>query len=141
MTTCVLRAVLLPQVVHALAGMPAWGDGLAAPAPRLLPPDMLGWAVVTGLFHVVATARLLRDERPVAFTEEEERAWRLFYRRSGMERLEFREVVRRGAFESFAPGAVILAPDAPLQRLCLLVEGLVEINATYRSSLAAAARS
>ena len=129
------------QIINVLTGMPSWGDGAATATPRVLVMDLLVWAIVTGLLHWVASFRLLRDEREIKLrNEEEERIWLFFYRRSGMERLEFQEVVRRGKFQDFRAGETIISAEEPLQRFCLLVEGVVEIQVTYHASPSPARR-
>ena len=122
------------MLVHAITGLPSASDGAAAPLPRVLPMDMIVFSSINLLVHGLGAYRLIRDERHITLrNEEEERTWRFFYRRSGMERLEFREVVRRGTFRSFRKGEKIYRADQPLQYLCLLIEGVVEIRATYNN--------
>jgi hypothetical protein len=55
--------------------------------------DGIAWSAICLLLHGFALCRLVFDERTVKFqTEEEEQLWRFFYRRSGMGRLEFKQV-------------------------------------------------
>ena len=123
------------MLVHAVTGLPSASDGVLAPLPRILPMDMVIFSVLNLFVHGFGAYRLIRDERPIELrNEEEERTWRFFFRRSGMERLEFKEVLKRGRFQSFRAGEAIMRQDQPLQKLCLLIEGAVEIRATYSSS-------
>ena len=122
------------MLIHAATGLPSANDVAAAPLPRVLPLDMVIFSSINLLIHGFGAYRLIRDERQITLrNEEEERTWRFFFRRSGMERLEFREVLRRGTFRSFRKGEIIMRADQPLQHLFLLIEGAVEIRATYNS--------
>ena len=120
------------MLVHALTGLPSASDGIATDEPRILFLDMVAWASLNALLHGFGAYRLIRDERSVALrNEEEERVWRFFFRRAGMERLEFREVVRRGEFHTVAAGETICRSDQLFQRFCLLIDGVAEMTATY----------
>ena len=120
------------MLVHAVTGLPSASDGVVAPLPRVLPVDMVAFSVINLIVHGFGAYRLIRDERNITLrNEEEERTWRFFFRRSGMERLEFQEVVRRGTFRSYRAGETICRAEQPLQQLHLLIEGAVEIRATY----------
>ena len=113
------------MLVHALTGLPSASDGIATDEPRVLFLDMVAWASLNALLHGFGAYRLIRDERSVALrNEEEERVWRFFFRRAGMERLEFREVVRRGEFHTVAAGETICRSDQLFQRFCLLIDGV-----------------
>ena len=51
----------------------------------------------TVLLHLYHLLVLIWDERPIFFaSEDEEQLWRLFYRRSGMGRLEMRIALKLG---------------------------------------------
>jgi hypothetical protein len=123
------------MLVHAVTGMPTAGaGGIAAPMPRVLPMDMLVFSAINLCVHGFAAFRLIRDERKIELrNEEEERTWRFFFRRSGMERLEFKEVVRRGSFKSYRAGDKIISGDEPMQQLCLLIEGAAEMHIAYHA--------
>jgi hypothetical protein len=55
--------------------------------------DNLIWAALALAFHGLAFCRLVWDERSVRFaSEDEEQLWRFFHRRSGMGRLEMKQV-------------------------------------------------
>jgi len=50
-----------------------------------------------GLLHLHGMLSLIWDERPIKFeSQDEEEMWRLFYRRSGMGRLEFKHALKLG---------------------------------------------
>ncbi len=69
--------------------------------PLLLRCDCAGqvaWLVATAAFHVIALVQFLWDERPIHFEGDAEQLWRCFYRRSGMGKLEFLQVLRRGTW-------------------------------------------
>ena len=118
-----LAAGFMWMVILAATGSPQHGDGWAsASEPRLLILDMLCWGTLNFIMNSIVVALLLRDERTVHFkTEEEERTWRFFYRRSGMKRLEFEQVVRRGEFVTIKAGESIVGHHEYLQSFFLLV--------------------
>jgi hypothetical protein len=93
--------------------------------------DLLTWAVVNICFHLMAISRHVQDELPVHFSEEEEAAWRFFYRRSGMARTEFKVTVSKAEWVNVAAGQMIVGTDQSLKFLHLVVEGLVECSASY----------
>lgn len=50
-----------------------------------------------GVLHLYGLLSLIWDDRPICFpSEDEEQMWRLFYRRSGMGRLEFKNALKLG---------------------------------------------
>lgn len=108
-------------LVSAALGYPRWPNvgstgGIAV--------DGVVWATLSGSLHALALLRLLLDERTVRFcSADEEQLWRFFYRRSGMGRLEMKEVLKRGRWLHIPAGTTILDPIAAYSRLCLLVEG------------------
>jgi CRP-like cAMP-binding protein len=94
--------------------------------------DGLVWACFTGFFHYYFIYHLLRDERDVKLeTEEHASIWRFFYRRSGMRRLEFLQVLRHAEIIDYQPGDVIADPACSVQYFHLILEGLVELNVVY----------
>lgn len=55
-----------------------------------------------------ALSRLLFEERSVTFADaNDEQLWRFFFRRAGMHRVDFLEVVKRGQYRRVAKGDVI----------------------------------
>jgi len=98
--------------------------------------DSVIWAGLSGALHIIALLQLLSDERPIKFdNEEEEQLWRFFYRRSGMGRLEMKQVLRFGRWRRINVGEVILDPLASCCRLCLMIEGTGDFTATSKSSI------
>lgn len=93
--------------------------------------DSIIWCLITVPFHFFAIYRHLKDEMPVDLDEDDELLWRFFYRRSGMPRLEFREVRRRASQVSFKAGDTIVVSSDSLSYLHLLVEGCVEFVVDY----------
>jgi hypothetical protein len=98
--------------------------------------DSVIWAALSGTLHLLALFRLLLDERPIKFkNEEEEQLWRFFYRRSGMGRLEMQQAFRFGRWRRINTGEVILDPLAACSRLCLMIEGTGDFTATSKNSI------
>ncbi|EOD24202.1 hypothetical protein EMIHUDRAFT_116048 [Emiliania huxleyi CCMP1516] len=130
-----LAAGFMWMVILAATGNPQHGDGWASTSePRVLLLDMLCWGTLNFIMNSIVVALLLRDERTVHFkTEEEERTWRFFYRRSGMNRLEFEQVVRRGEFVTIKAGESIVGHHEYLQSFFLLVEGVAELEVSHDS--------
>jgi hypothetical protein len=59
---------------------------------------VVGFSVVGGALHTAAFLRLVWDERSLRIRGgDEEQLWRLMYRRSGMNRLEFHECIKLGS--------------------------------------------
>jgi len=133
---CCLFLAYTWMVIVAATGNPQWGDGWASSSePRLLILDMLCWGVLGSVMNGTVMVLLLRDERPIHFkTEEEERTWRFFYRRSGMKRLEFEQVVRRGDFVTIKAGESIVGLHEHLQSFFLLIEGVAELEVSHESN-------
>ena len=86
--------------------------------------DTIVWATLSGALHIVSLVRLILDERRIKFkTEDEEQLWRFFYRRSGMGRLEMKQVLKFGHWQRVKAGDLILDPIGACSTLCLMVEG------------------
>ncbi|EGD72459.1 hypothetical protein PTSG_00482 [Salpingoeca rosetta] len=118
-------------MINACVGLPDYHDFWKNSTPIIF-IDIIVWCVITGAFHVYAVYLLIRDEAPVSLKDEEEEAvWRLFYRRSGMGRLEFREVIKRGYWRSYAAGETIVDETNALSHLHLIVEGVVEFTSVF----------
>lgn len=112
----------------ALVGLPRWPSVSSTDTMVL---DTIIWSAISGFFHIFALVRLVADERRITFADEDEEAmWRFFYRRSGMGRLEMKQVLRFGRWRRIKAGAVILDPLASCSRLCLMVQGVGEFMAT-----------
>ena len=131
-----LAAGFMWMVIVAATGNPQWGDGWASSSEtRVLILDMLCWGVLGFVMNGIVVVLLLRDERPVHFkTKEEERTWRFFYRRSGMKRLEFEQVVRRGEFVTIKAGESIIGLHEHLQSFFLLIDGVAELEVSHESN-------
>jgi hypothetical protein len=98
--------------------------------------DSVIWSGLSGMLHILALIRLLADERPIKFrNEEEEQLWRFFYRRSGMGRLEMKQALRFGRWRRINAGEVILDPLAACCRLCLMIEGTGDFTSASKSSI------
>lgn len=111
---------------------PDWYVNTSLGDDHLLLLDGLVWSVVVGFFHCNFVYHLLRDERHVKLgNEEEESIWRFFYRRSGMKRLEFLQVMRNAELLNFKAGDVIVDSDNSLQYFHLVLHGLVDFEASY----------
>ena len=96
---------------------------------------MLCWGTLNFIMNSIVVALLLRDERTVHFkTEEAERTWRFFSRRSGMTRLEFEQVVRRGEFVTIKAGESIIGLHEHLQSFFLLIDGVAELEVSHESN-------
>ena len=100
--------------IHGVTGLPGATDGFAVDdRPRMIFVEMLVFSALNLFIHGFGCFGLLYDERQIGLrNEEEERMWRFFLRRSGMERLEFLEVIRRGQFLDFK---VSVHPSARVQ--------------------------
>eukprot|EP00195_Chlamydomonas_chlamydogama_P004094 CAMPEP_0202919722 /NCGR_PEP_ID=MMETSP1392-20130828/76481_1 /ASSEMBLY_ACC=CAM_ASM_000868 /TAXON_ID=225041 /ORGANISM="Chlamydomonas chlamydogama, Strain SAG 11-48b" /LENGTH=498 /DNA_ID=CAMNT_0049613181 /DNA_START=199 /DNA_END=1695 /DNA_ORIENTATION=+ len=86
--------------------------------------DGFVWQVVCGTFAFWGAIMLLRDEMPVRLqSEDEEAMWRYFWRRSGMPRSEFQEVLARGEWLRVKKGERIMSHVQVYEYLHLLVEG------------------
>eukprot|EP00775_Hariotina_reticulata_P012787 gene12787-12915_t len=86
--------------------------------------DMICWSLVSGVLHAFAVWRMLLDEVPVKFaTDDDAQLARFFNRRSGMERLEAHEVLKRGTWVRVAAGQRILTSAQVYEGAYLLVEG------------------
>lgn len=73
----------------AATGYPRWQAFAVGP----ISVDGLVWSSICLLLHGYALISLLLDERRIKFrSTDEEQLWRFFYRRSGMGRLEMKEV-------------------------------------------------
>eukprot|EP00884_Botryococcus_braunii_P009882 jgi/Botrbrau1/18896/Bobra.177_2s0054.1 len=107
-------------------------------------PGLNSWISLDGVFavgivsfsfagcflHTGAFAHLLWDERKIVLkTEDDEQLWRLCYRRSGMNRLEFEACLKLGEWVHHKAGDIIFDVDRDEPEDCLalriLVEGLV----------------
>eukprot|EP01147_Barroeca_monosierra_P002621 gene2621-5523_t len=94
--------------------------------------DIIIWSVITGSIHVYVIYCLIKDEAHIKLKDDEEEAvWRLFYRRSGMPRLEFCEVVKRAFWHRVKSGEVIVDETNELSRLHFIVEGIVEFESAF----------
>ena len=122
-------------MINALTGSPllpnvAYATDANGDVPIAL--DGFIWAAVTGFFHYYFIYYLLRDERDVKLeSPEHEAVWRFFYRRSGMRRLEFLEVVRHAEFLDFQAGESIVDSAHSVQYFHLVIEGLVHLETVY----------
>lgn len=114
--------------ISALLGQPRWPSAGSTDAAFL---DTVIWAGLSGALHIVALVRLILDERRIRFkTDDEEQIWRFFYRRSGMGRLEMKQVLKFGRWRRVKAGEVILDPIAACSSLCLMIEGVGKFAST-----------
>ncbi|PSC68883.1 expressed protein isoform D [Micractinium conductrix] len=116
-------------IVSGVLGLPRW-PGMESTGN--LAVDTICWSSICLFFHGLSLYRLLHDERRIKFnSEDEEQLWRFFYRRSGMGRLEFKQVLKHGRWLRVAAGqAIIWGRDMHL-RFCVLVEGLASLQHVY----------
>ena len=120
-------------LVTGALGIPSW-PGVSSDGAIGL--EAIVFSSINIVTHGIAIIRLIYDERNIRFGDErEEQMWRFLYRRGGFERLEAREVIRRGAFREVAAGDVVLAEDEASEKVCILMKGCV---AYQRRRLAAA---
>ncbi len=69
------------------------------------------------------------DERPVTLkSEDEEQLWRFFMRRSGMHRVDFMQVLRRGQFVRASAGQSIFDIETDEVSLYLVIEVCVRVG-------------
>ena len=88
----------------ALTGYPRFGD---LNFKGTISADGIAWAVVCLALHLYALCQLVRDERVIRFrSDDEEQLWRFFYRRSGMGRLEFKQVGVHSLYDRTVRAAV-----------------------------------
>lgn len=126
-------------LVSGTLGFPTWPSASSTGNVAL---DIILWASLSGSLHLLALVRLVADERRISFiNEDEEQLWRFFHRRSGMGRLEFREVIKLGNWCRYQEGDVILDPLTSCARVCLLVEGLADFKVMGLAEDQEAARS
>ena len=122
-----IRVFLLLAYVFLLVtgglGMPSW-PGVSSNGQIGL--ETIVFSSINIVTHFAAIVRLLYDERKITFDGDlEECLWRFLYRRGGFERLEAREVIRRGCFREVAAGDVVLAEDEASEKVCVLMSGRV----------------
>ncbi|WIA37533.1 hypothetical protein OEZ86_014440 [Tetradesmus obliquus] len=109
------------NLINGLAGVPAFPY---YNVEGRLNVDMVFWAVASGFLHGCSVARMLLDELPVRFaSEDDEQLARFLNRRSGMERLEARETLKRGKWMRVAAGERIVSSVELHEQVYLLVEG------------------
>ena len=121
-------------IINACTGLPNYKQVYLnqIDGEQLIFVDMIVWFVITGAFHLIVVYLHVRDEFPVKLQDEEEEAvWRLFYRRSGMPRLEFAEVMKRAHWRRCTAGEIIVDDSNALAYLHLIVEGVVEFDTVY----------
>ncbi len=83
-------------VVQGALGFPPESEWFSSTG--IFAAGVVGFAVLGGLLHSSAYFWLLWDERPIKIPgEDEEQLWRLMYRRSGMNRLEFQACLKLGS--------------------------------------------
>ncbi|WIA17364.1 hypothetical protein OEZ85_014226 [Tetradesmus obliquus] len=109
------------NLINGLAGVPAFPY---YNVEGRLNVDMVFWAVASGFLHGCSVARMLLDELPVRFASgDDEQLARFLNRRSGMERLEARETLKRGKWMRVAAGERIVSSVELHEQVYLLVEG------------------
>lgn len=93
--------------------------------------DTIAWSAVGLIIHALAIVRLVLDERPIRFRSEDERQMNAFMlRRSGMQPLEVRELLKKGTWKRFKAGETILNKVESICQAVLLVEGKAVYNRT-----------
>ncbi|GAB4815350.1 hypothetical protein N2152v2_002396, partial [Parachlorella kessleri] len=113
----------------AVTGYPGWAGFTVTNSVSV---DGIIWSGVCLLLHGFALFRLLFDERRITFRlEDEEQLWRFFYRRSGMGRLEMKQVLKHGRWLRVPAGQRILCKGDSRSMLCLLVEGVAGLRTDY----------
>jgi hypothetical protein len=82
------------------------------------------WSCLNLIVHGSAIFRLLYDERPIKFKDEDEKQMRAFFaRRGGMGKMEVKEVLKKGRFRRVKKGETILDKLQSVDHLGLLIEG------------------
>eukprot|EP00127_Corallochytrium_limacisporum_P001146 Clim_evm9s42 gene=Clim_evmTU9s42 len=120
-------------LINAACGLPRWPYMSVEGYMSL---DGVIVATFVGFFHCIATWRLMWDERPLKFDARGEELYRFFYRRCGMNRLECREVLKRGRFVHFKEGQEILTLDESRRKCYIVIRGVVELRISdVRSSI------
>ncbi|GAB4817869.1 hypothetical protein N2152v2_004915 [Parachlorella kessleri] len=124
-----LTLAYVALLAGALTGYPRFGDfGFNG----TISADGIAWAVVCLALHLYALCQLVRDERVIRFrSDDEEQLWRFFYRRSGMGRLEFKQVLKYGSWVRVPAGKRILGARDSRLRIFLLVEGHATFYTCY----------
>lgn len=127
----VLRGCLLLAyaflLINGIAGLPAWPW---AAAPGRMSVDMIIWSAASGVLHGCAVLRMLLDELPVRYATPDDAQVALFFsRRSGMEPLEAKEVLKHGSWLRVPAGQRVVSSVQLYECVYLLVEG----RCTYAS--------
>ncbi|KAL4430842.1 hypothetical protein ABPG75_006098 [Micractinium tetrahymenae] len=125
-----LVSAYLWLLVSACLGLPKWP---AMESTGGLAVDTIIWACLCLCFHGLSLFRLLFDERRIRFkSEDEEQLWRFMYRRGGMPRLEFKQVLKYGRWQRVAAGQPIIRGSQAHLRFFVLVEGLASLRLMYK---------
>ncbi|WIA10800.1 hypothetical protein OEZ85_010968 [Tetradesmus obliquus] len=92
--------------------------------------DMIIWSAASGVLHGCAVLRMLLDELPVRYATPDDAQVALFFsRRSGMEPLEAKEVLKHGSWLRVPAGQRVVSSVQLYECVYLLVEG----RCTYAS--------
>ncbi|WP_169054081.1 cyclic nucleotide-binding domain-containing protein [Nitratireductor sp. XY-223] len=86
----------------------------------------IGWNVVFMTINLFWIVRLALDRRPVPFTDEERRIYRIAFRNI-REREAFR-LFRMGAWSSVRPGTALLTQGETVKHLSVIVSGKVSVE-------------
>ena len=78
--------------LNSILGAPLWPT---LEIPDKIQLDGILWATLNLYVHCTTVVRLLRDERPVQLTEDEEALWRMFFRIGGLSQRMFKTTVAR----------------------------------------------
>jgi hypothetical protein len=89
--------------------------------------DLAIWTIVIVGFHIGAVYRMTTDLwKEIVFPNEiYESIWRCFYRRCGMQRLEFQTVINNSTIEEYKEGDLICDSDKHRKMAYLVIEGIV----------------
>ena len=86
----------------------------------------IGWNLVFLAINVFWITKLILDRRPVPFTDEERRLYKLAFR--NMSERDAFKLFRMGAWSSQPAGTVLLTQGQPVNALSLIVEGDVSVE-------------
>ena len=85
-----------------------------------------GWNLVFLAINVFWITKLILDRRPVPFTDEERRLYKLAFR--NMSERDAFKLFRMGAWSSQPAGTVLLTQGQPVNALSLIVDGDVSVE-------------
>eukprot|EP00123_Amoebidium_parasiticum_P006837 comp17690_c0_seq1/m.17554 comp17690_c0_seq1/g.17554 ORF comp17690_c0_seq1/g.17554 comp17690_c0_seq1/m.17554 type:complete len:387 (-) comp17690_c0_seq1:701-1861(-) len=116
-------------VANSATGFPNWPNFYTNP-PRIS-IDAVIWGLIPFIVHIRGLIILLRAQRNVKFSKEEEPIARFLYRRAGMKKWEAEEAIRKGQFVRVKAGDEIRTDRTSL---CLVIEGIASFRTILRGA-------